>query len=106
MLTYHFADVYLGRAAVQLPTDEVIAAPLRWLHALSEYGVTHSWSPNFGFKLVVAALREGGAPARAKQRPRTSGDARRAARGGDERRAGKIHGGQKSPRDDQQNSFT
>ena len=60
MLTFHFADVYLGRAAVQLPTDEVIADPLLWLRAMAAERVTHSWAPNFGFKLVVAALRAAG----------------------------------------------
>ncbi|EOD08800.1 hypothetical protein EMIHUDRAFT_57768, partial [Emiliania huxleyi CCMP1516] len=65
ILTYHFADAYLGRAAVQLPTDEVIADPLAWLRSLAAHRVTHSWSPNFGFKLAASALREGGLDATA-----------------------------------------
>ena len=52
------ADVYLGRAAVQLPTSEVIEEPLLWLRTMAEHRVTHSWTPNFGFKLVAAALEE------------------------------------------------
>ena len=44
--------------AVQLPTADVVDDPLLWLRCMSRFGVTHSWAPNFGFKLVVAALRE------------------------------------------------
>ena len=58
MVTYHLADVYLGRSAVQLPTAEVIADPLLWLRTMARFRVSHSWAPNFGFKLVAAALRE------------------------------------------------
>ena len=57
LLTCHFTDVYLGRAAVQLPTDDVIADPLLWLRTMAFHRVTHSWAPNFGYKLIVAALR-------------------------------------------------
>ena len=59
MLTLHLADVYLP-SCVQLPTDEVISDPLLWLRTMAEHNVTHSWAPNFGFKLVVAALRGAG----------------------------------------------
>ena len=60
MLTFHLCDVYLQRAAVQLPTAEVISDPLLWPRAMAEHGVTHSWAPNFGFKLVVQAARATG----------------------------------------------
>ena len=62
MLTYHLADVYLGRAAVQLPTSDVIAEPLLWLRTMAARRATHSWSPNFGFKLVADALQGTCAP--------------------------------------------
>ena len=61
MLTYHLADVYLGRTAVQVPTAEVVGDPLLWLRAMAAHGVTHSWAPNFGFKLVVQADKAGAA---------------------------------------------
>ena len=60
MLTFHLCDVYLQRAGVQLPTAEVIAEPLKWIATMAAYRVTHSWAPNFGFKLVVAAARASG----------------------------------------------
>jgi acyl-CoA synthetase (AMP-forming)/AMP-acid ligase II len=56
MLTYHMTDIYIGRSAVQVPTAEVIAWPLLWVEAMAAHRVTHSWAPNFGFKLVVEAL--------------------------------------------------
>lgn len=56
MLTYHLCDVYLGRHAVQAPTADVLADPLFWVRSMETYRVSHSWAPNFGFKLVVDAL--------------------------------------------------
>lgn len=64
MLTYHLADVYLQRVAVQLPTAEVVGDPLLWLRTMAAHKVTHSWAPNFGFKLVVQADRPPGAAAK------------------------------------------
>ncbi|MGK7873175.1 MAG: SDR family NAD(P)-dependent oxidoreductase [Xenococcaceae cyanobacterium] len=52
ILTYHLKDVYLGCQQVQVPTHLILGAPLKWLDFLEKYRVTHSWSPNFGFKLV------------------------------------------------------
>ncbi|XRB25333.1 polyketide synthase PksJ [Pseudoscourfieldia marina] len=60
MLTFHLADVYLNRSGVQLPTADVVADPLRWPETMERFHVTHSWAPNFGFKLVVAAARATG----------------------------------------------
>ena len=64
MLTYHLADVYLQRLAVQLPTAEVVGDPLLWLRTMAEHKVTHSWAPNFGFKLVAQADHPPGACAK------------------------------------------
>ena len=60
ILTFHLCDVYLHRRGVQLPTDEIVASPLRWPQAMAEYKVTHSWAPNFGFTLGVQAARATG----------------------------------------------
>ena len=62
MLTFHLKDVYLGCTAVQVPTSEVIARPLLWMQLVEEHKVTHSWAPNFGFKLVARAVEKSGAP--------------------------------------------
>ncbi len=60
ILTFHLADVYLWRTAVQLPTAEVVGEPLLWLRTMAEHAVTHSWAPNFGFKLVAQAASTAG----------------------------------------------
>jgi non-ribosomal peptide synthetase component F/thioesterase domain-containing protein/nucleoside-diphosphate-sugar epimerase/acyl carrier protein len=53
ILTFHLKDVVLGCRAIQLPTERVLAEPLEWLDSIERFGVTHTWSPNFGYKLVA-----------------------------------------------------
>ena len=60
LLTFHVKDVYLGCQAVQAPTASVLANPVLWLDLIEQYGVTHTWSPNFGYKLVADALARTG----------------------------------------------
>ncbi|MDJ0835886.1 MAG: SDR family NAD(P)-dependent oxidoreductase [Acidobacteriota bacterium] len=55
MLTCHLVDVYLGRDQVMVDTGYVLAEPTRWLDLIEELRVTHTWSPNFGYKLVADA---------------------------------------------------
>jgi acyl-CoA synthetase (AMP-forming)/AMP-acid ligase II/NADP-dependent 3-hydroxy acid dehydrogenase YdfG len=56
ILTFHLKDVYLGCQQLHVKTDYILAQPLRWLDLIEEKRVTHSWSPNFGFKLVSDRL--------------------------------------------------
>jgi amino acid adenylation domain-containing protein len=56
MLTYHLKAVYLGIPEVQVRTELCLGEPLLWLELMERHRVTHSWSPNFGFKLVADAL--------------------------------------------------
>src|SRR5262249_38234356 len=56
ILTCHLKDVVLGASGVQVRTDLVLADPLRWLDLLERHRVTHTWAPNFAFKLVSSAL--------------------------------------------------
>jgi amino acid adenylation domain-containing protein len=60
ILTYHLKDVYLGCQQVQIRTDLILSDPLKWLDLIEAYGVTHTWSPNFGFKLVSDRLAQVG----------------------------------------------
>jgi acyl-CoA synthetase (AMP-forming)/AMP-acid ligase II/NAD(P)-dependent dehydrogenase (short-subunit alcohol dehydrogenase family)/acyl carrier protein len=62
LVMFHLRDVILGCTGVHAPTAYVAEDPLRWLDALERYRVNHSWSPNFGYRLVADALR--GAPER------------------------------------------
>mmetsp|Transcript_9225 Transcript_9225/g.21992 ORF Transcript_9225/g.21992 Transcript_9225/m.21992 type:complete len:797 (+) Transcript_9225:2-2392(+) len=57
MLTTHLRDVYVGMRQVQIPTNEIIAEPLRWLDAMEKFKVNFSWSPNFGYSMVNQACK-------------------------------------------------
>ncbi len=56
LLMCHIKDVYLGITQVQVPTALVLAKPLEWLAHMEAFQVTHTWSPNFGYKLVSDEL--------------------------------------------------
>ncbi len=56
ILTVHLKDVVLGCSEVQVETERVLADPLAWLDRMAEHRVTHTWSPNFGYKLVSDAI--------------------------------------------------
>ncbi|HEU4963591.1 MAG TPA: AMP-binding protein, partial [Bacilli bacterium] len=58
ILTSHLKDVYLGCSQIHVRTDYVLSDPLHWLDLIETHRVTHSWSPNFGFKIVSEALKE------------------------------------------------
>ena len=58
MLTLHLKDVYLGCHAYQAPTAEILAQPITWLELMDKHQIHYSWSPNFGFKLVVTAIKQ------------------------------------------------
>ncbi|MDX1952222.1 MAG: condensation domain-containing protein [Verrucomicrobiota bacterium] len=57
ILTSHLKDVYLGCSQVHAKTEFVLNEPLRWLDLIEQFRVTHTWSPNFGFKLVTDRLK-------------------------------------------------
>jgi acyl-CoA synthetase (AMP-forming)/AMP-acid ligase II/NADP-dependent 3-hydroxy acid dehydrogenase YdfG/acyl carrier protein len=57
ILTFHLKDIYLGCNQIEVPTEIILSNPLNWLDYIEAYNVTHSWSPNFGFKLVSKALK-------------------------------------------------
>ncbi|MBD0675863.1 AMP-binding protein, partial [Streptomyces sp. CBMA156] len=60
LLMFHLRDVVLAADQVQVPTELVLADPLVWLDALERHRAAHSWSPNFGFRLVAEAVRAAG----------------------------------------------
>ncbi len=59
ILTCHLKDVYLGCNQIEVRTEAILAHPLKWLDAIEKYHVTHTWSPNFGYKLVSDWLAKG-----------------------------------------------
>ena|GEM_PF-881409 len=56
ILTCHFKDTYLGCQQIEVATDVVLANPIVWLDLMAKYRVSHTWTPNFGCKLVSDAL--------------------------------------------------
>ncbi|NET43198.1 MAG: SDR family NAD(P)-dependent oxidoreductase, partial [Okeania sp. SIO2B3] len=56
ILTTHLKDVYLGCQQIEVATEIILANPLTWLDLIEKYCVTHTWAPNFGFKLVSDSL--------------------------------------------------
>lgn len=58
ILTFHIKDIYLNCTQVHVRPDYILSAPLRWLACIERYRVTHTWAPNFGFKLLCDSLRQ------------------------------------------------
>ncbi|BAZ49184.1 non-ribosomal peptide synthetase/polyketide synthase hybrid enzyme [Nostoc sp. NIES-4103] len=56
LLTCHLKDTYLGCQQIEVETAVILANPLKWLDLIEQYRVSHSWSPNFGFKLISEVL--------------------------------------------------
>lgn len=56
ILTCHLKDVVLGTRQIHVETERVLADPLVWLDLLEEHRATHSWAPNFGYKLARDAI--------------------------------------------------
>ncbi|MGC4814796.1 amino acid adenylation domain-containing protein [Micromonospora sp. DT228] len=58
LLLYHVAGVFLGATSVHVPTELVLADPLRWLDLMDRHRVTHGWAPNFGLRLLADAVAD------------------------------------------------
>ncbi len=56
ILLCHIKDTYLGIQQVHAKPEVVLGDPLAWLDMMERHRVTHTWSPNFGYKLVNDAL--------------------------------------------------
>ena len=56
MLTVHMKDVYMGCREIQVKSDWILSDALRWLDLIETHRVTHSWAPNFGFKMAADRL--------------------------------------------------
>ncbi|HEY0173969.1 MAG TPA: AMP-binding protein, partial [Pyrinomonadaceae bacterium] len=51
--------LYGGFPCILMSPSSFLQRPLRWLEAVSEYGVTHSGGPNFAYELCVRRATEG-----------------------------------------------
>lgn len=54
LLFTHLRDTYLGCEQVHVSTPYVLQSPLRWLALVEECKVTHSWCPNFAYKMMIS----------------------------------------------------
>ncbi|WP_339386603.1 condensation domain-containing protein [Vibrio caribbeanicus] len=54
LLFTHLRDTYLGCAQVHVSTSFILQSPLRWLELIEAFRVTHSWCPNFAYKLMIS----------------------------------------------------
>lgn len=58
LIMFHVRDVLLGCHQVHARIKWILADPLRWLDAISEYRCDTTWAPNFAFGLVVDRAHE------------------------------------------------
>jgi acyl-CoA synthetase (AMP-forming)/AMP-acid ligase II len=58
IVMFHLRRVFLGCTNIHAPTEMILAHPLLWFDLLEQHQVQHSWSPNFGYKLITEALRK------------------------------------------------
>jgi acyl-CoA synthetase (AMP-forming)/AMP-acid ligase II len=56
ILTIHLKDVYLGCREIQVKSNWILTDILRWLDLVETYRVTHTWAPNFAYKMVADRL--------------------------------------------------
>ena len=49
----YLLPIYTGTTGYYLSPKQFIDNPLLWLQAISDYGVTHTGSPNFGFQYIL-----------------------------------------------------
>jgi len=52
VVMFHIRDIYRGCSQIQVRTDYILSAPLRWLDLIDKYKITITWAPNFAFGLV------------------------------------------------------
>ncbi|MGY0232076.1 MupA/Atu3671 family FMN-dependent luciferase-like monooxygenase [Longispora urticae] len=56
LLLYHVGGVCNAVRNAHAPTSWVLEDPTRWLDLLDRLGVTHSWAPNFAYRLLADTL--------------------------------------------------
>ena len=58
ILTFHLKDTFLGCSQHMVDVSIVLSNPLNWLRLITEYSITHTWAPNFGYALVTRSVAE------------------------------------------------
>ena len=57
IVTYHFRDIVLGCTQIHVATPVIISQPIMWLNYIQKYHVTLTWAPNFGYQLLLDAVK-------------------------------------------------
>jgi acyl-CoA synthetase (AMP-forming)/AMP-acid ligase II/acyl carrier protein len=52
LVMFHVRDVCTRTRQIQVPTDAILADPLKWLDLIEQYRVTVTWAPNFAYSLI------------------------------------------------------
>ncbi|WP_218920827.1 SDR family NAD(P)-dependent oxidoreductase [Melittangium boletus] len=58
LVMFHLRDVVCGCSQIQAETNLVLKYPLTWIDWCSQYRVTVTWAPNFGYSLVNTRAKE------------------------------------------------
>ncbi len=56
LICFHLSSLLAGIPQYIMPTALFIRRPVLWLEQASRHGITHLYSPNFGFQYFLAAL--------------------------------------------------
>ncbi|MGY2803413.1 amino acid adenylation domain-containing protein [Bradyrhizobium sp. USDA 4506] len=57
LLMCHLKDLYNGCVQIHVDTARITAEPLAWCDYIERFKVTHTWSPNFGYRLLAEHLK-------------------------------------------------
>lgn len=57
IITYHFRDILLGCNQIHVATSLIISQPINWLSYIEKYQITLTWAPNFGYQLLLDAIK-------------------------------------------------
>ncbi len=58
IVMFHLRDVYCGCDQIQVPTNNILANPLKWLDLLDTFKATITWAPNFAYGLINDKAKE------------------------------------------------
>ena len=57
IITYHFRDILLGCNQIHVASSLIISQTITWLRYIEKYQVTLTWAPNFGYQLLLDAVK-------------------------------------------------
>ncbi len=58
LIAFHIMPIYLGADQVQIETDYILEAPLRWIELSSRFKATMTWAPNSLFALINDSIED------------------------------------------------